>query len=299
MPSPPSQQTLATLLQHPALWQAGQSRAHSGGGNTVLSSGYDELDKALHLGGWPLTGSTELHCDQSGIGELSLLLPALSKQLQNEPGRWLALVAPPHIPYAPALASQNIALQRLLVVQAHTLTDKLWVSEQLLRCGHFAAVLNWLDDRKFSYANKRKLQLAAQEGRSWAISFQPSTFSQHSSPARLRLQLLATKKHLKVDILKQQGGWGGQQVLLPRPELLIQNTLHVDDWDSSKHVVVSHPFTLTAAGGLHSRQHQTITMRSYSAPARELRQCASPEGWCSDQQLTQHGPGSEPTTQNV
>ncbi|MEM8500573.1 MAG: translesion DNA synthesis-associated protein ImuA [Pseudomonadota bacterium] len=299
MPSPPSQQTLATLLQHPALWQAGQPGTRSDNGNAVLSSGYAGLDKALHLGGWPCTGSTELHCDHSGIGELSLLMPALSQQLQNDPGRWLALVAPPHIPYAPALASQNIALQRLLVVQANKLADKLWVSEQLLRCGHFAAVLNWLDDRKFSYANKRKLQLAAQEGRSWAISFQPNTFCQHSSPARLRLQLKATKKHLKVHILKQQGGWAGQQVLLPRPDLLIQQTLHVDDWDLNKHVVVSHPFTLTAAGDLHSRQHRTIAMRSYSTPARELHQRTSSEGWCADQQLTQHSPGSESTTQNV
>ncbi|MFK7734128.1 MAG: translesion DNA synthesis-associated protein ImuA [Pseudomonadales bacterium] len=299
MPSLPSQQTLAALLQHPALWQAGQSGARSDDGNTVLSSGYEALDKALHMGGWPRTGNTELLCDHSGIGEMSLLMPALSQQLQNEPSRWLALVAPPHIPYAPALAGQNINLQRLLVVQAHSLADKLWASEQLLRCGHFAAVLNWLDDRKFSYANKRKLQLAAQEGHSWGISFQPSAFSQQSSPAKLRLQLLVTKKQLKVDILKQQGGWAGQQILLPRPERLIQNTLHVDDWDSNKHVVVSHPFTLTAAGGLHSQQHRTIAMRGYSKSARQLRQRASLEGRRSDQQLTQYSSGSEPATQNL
>lgn len=282
MASPTPHKKLADLLQHPAIWQANEQHSHSQASHSV-SSGYPELDSKLHLGGWPCCGSTELFSEQAGIGELSLLMPALNELSQRYGQRCMALISPPHVPNAPAFASLGINLRRFLVIQASNLADKLWVNEQLLRSGHFAAVISWLDDKKLSYAQLRKIQLAGQDGQSWAISFRPNKVSEQSSPAKLRMRLQAKKQHVQLDILKQQGGWAGQQVLLPRPNKLMSNTLHVQDWIPNDHAVVSNTFTLTAAGSIHARRNSNYnkdrsqSMRGYSAATRAIRQRASVE----------------------
>ena len=153
------EETLATLLQHPSIWQANEQQLRgSSNANEAVPSGYTELDNKLHMGGWPCSGSTELFSDQFGIGELSLLIPALNALSQRNTKRCTALVAPPHTPNAPALVRQGVDVQRVLVVQAYSLADKLWISEQLLRSGHFSAVISWLDEHKLSYAQLRKIQ---------------------------------------------------------------------------------------------------------------------------------------------
>ena len=63
------------------------------------------LDRCLPGGGWPARGSIEILADRTGIGELSLLMPALARLVRRGArGGWLAWIAPPHQPYAPALA---------------------------------------------------------------------------------------------------------------------------------------------------------------------------------------------------
>ena len=66
----------------------------------------EDLDGQLPGGGWPDSGLVELLPNESGIGELRLLMPALAK-LSRE-ARWIAWIAPPYLPYAPALASAGI-----------------------------------------------------------------------------------------------------------------------------------------------------------------------------------------------
>ena len=71
-----------------------------------------------------------------GIGELRILgsaLAALSKQ-----SRMLAWIAPPYLPYAPALAALGIDLKHILIVRTHSPRETLWATEQALRsqaCG--------------------------------------------------------------------------------------------------------------------------------------------------------------------
>ncbi|MFK8020170.1 MAG: translesion DNA synthesis-associated protein ImuA [Pseudomonadales bacterium] len=283
-----NQEALAMLLQHPSIWQANEQhlRDNSNAAEAVSSS-YPELDSKLHMGGWPCSGSTELFSDQFGIGELSLLIPALNALSQRNTQRCTALVAPPHAPNAPALLRHGIDVQRVLVVQAYSLADKLWISEQLLRSGHFSAVISWLDEHKLSYAQLRKIQLAAHEGQSWGVSFRPSVLSEQSSPAKLRIRLQAKKKHLQLDILKQQGGWAGQKVLLPRPAALLANTLQVNNWISTdlvstnslltsdgsiNNALASDTLTLTAPRNIHSRHKRSKPLRGYSTTTRQLRQ---------------------------
>ena len=70
---------------------------------------------------------------------MSLLLPALAGL--SAAGGWLALVAPPWLPHAPAWSAAGLALERLVIVEAGRETA--WCVEQLLSCGGFAAVLAW------------------------------------------------------------------------------------------------------------------------------------------------------------
>ena len=176
-----------------------------GGRQGALVTGHDELDRLLPRGGWPLGTIIELLCPASGIGELSLFLPAFARLAQAH--RYIAWIAPPYIPYAPALAQRGLPLERVLIVQTRTLQESLWAAEQALRCPAIGAVLSWpghIVDR-----NLRRLQLAAESGGAVGILHRPIEASRESSPAALRLQLQALDEQLRVHILKARGGRAG------------------------------------------------------------------------------------------
>ena len=54
-------------------------------------------------GGWPTGARTEILSGRAGIGELQLVLPALAAL--SWAGKRVVWLAPPHLPYAPALAA--------------------------------------------------------------------------------------------------------------------------------------------------------------------------------------------------
>ena len=202
--------SLEELLENPRVWR-GSSQATIRAG---LASGYPELDRWLPGGGWPQDALTEILVGQYGIGELRLLMPALAglsagdarfsyQDEHSEPG-WIAWVAPPFQPYAPALQQRGIDLTRMLVVRPKDDSDLLWSAEQALASGTCAAVLLWpevLDDQA-----SRRLQLAAEKGRSWAIAFRPLAARRQASAAALRLELQSTGQGTDIRILKSRGG---------------------------------------------------------------------------------------------
>ena len=120
---------------------------------------------------------------------------------------WLVWIAPPHEPFAPALAQHGIDLDRLLVVRPVTATEALWAAEQALSSGVCAAVLLWLkgtDDRWL-----RRLKLAAEAGGALGVLFRPERHRFESSPAGLRLLLTRGDEYPRLDIIKVQGGRPG------------------------------------------------------------------------------------------
>jgi hypothetical protein len=168
-------------------------------------SGFPELDASLPGGGWPVGAIAELMSDAIGIGELSLLVPALSRLARA--GRYIAWIAPPHLPYAPGLAQRGLPLERVLLIQTHSLQQSLWATEQALRCPAVGAVLGWpayIVDK-----NVRRLQLAAEAGGSLGILYRPLEAAQQSSPAALRLRLHAASDGLAIEIQKSRGGAAG------------------------------------------------------------------------------------------
>ena len=173
---------LDLLLQYPGIWR-GDQLAQTG--VDALPTGFAELDEQLPGGGWPRGALTEILLEREGIGELRLLLPALAHASQQS--GWLAWVAPPHLPYAPALAAAGVKLKQLLVAKPQSSADAWWTAEQALRSGACSAVLAWLstpDERRM-----RRLQLGAESGRAWGVLFRSATAAHERSPATLRLRL--------------------------------------------------------------------------------------------------------------
>jgi len=200
---------LRQLLQEPEIRKAGLGENL----NQTLSTGFPELDQALP-GGWPMGVLTELLVDLCGIGELQLLLPALialhghpadrNVNPRPETGKPIIWVAPPYIPYAPALVREGIDVSRLIVVHCHRQNDVLWAMEQALRSGSCAAVLAWSEESDERLL--RRLQLAVEKGAGWAVLFRPSRFKKQRSPAALRIHLLAASpSRISMDIFKNRG----------------------------------------------------------------------------------------------
>jgi hypothetical protein len=198
--------TLEKLLQNPRLWR-GRDQTDTGQG---IPSGYPKLDRHLPGGGWPPHALTEILLEHYGMGELQLLMPALARlskpqdhELPDE-ARWIAWIAPPFQPYPPALLQWGINLSRVLIVVPKQENETLWSAEQALSSGNCAAVLMWLNT--LNDYSSRRLQLAAEEGRSWAIAFRPLKALSLSTAAALRIQIISGEKGTDLGILKSRGG---------------------------------------------------------------------------------------------
>jgi cell division inhibitor SulA/protein ImuA len=194
------------LQQHP-VWRGGALRLSI----PVVSTGYRVLDDQLPGGGWPLGALTELLPSQQGIGELQLVLPALAAL--SWAGKRVVWLAPPHLPYAPALAAAGVDLAHLAVVRAPGRRDALWAAEQALRSGSCHALLGWF--RRAGYDELRRLAVAAEGSAAWVTLFRPREAARESSPAALRIALDPDGDALAVRILKRRGAPAAGPLSLP------------------------------------------------------------------------------------
>lgn len=189
---------LARLLEHPAIWR-GRSAARL----EVLPSGFAPLDAQLPGGGWPRSGLIEVLIPRFGSGELSLLLPALAALTRALSARWCVWVSPPLMPFAPALVAQGVVLDRVAVVGGER---PLWAFEQVLGSGACDAALAW--GRQPKPRDIRRLQLAAERGRTLGVLFRPRRAARESSAAALRLSVEPAGAGVRVTLLKGRGARG-------------------------------------------------------------------------------------------
>ena len=194
----PGPTVLQKVLGHAAVWRGNECAQVA---LPSIPTGFAELDVLLPGGGWPRGALTELYAERAGIGEFRLLMAAAARTTREE--RWLALIAPPHIPYAPALAAHGVLLNRLLVVQPQAAREKWWACEQALRAGTCGMVMLWPGHA--TERELRRLALAAEAGGSAAFLFYAGRAPQ-SSPAALRLSLSGRGSRTVVRILKRRGG---------------------------------------------------------------------------------------------
>jgi len=190
-------QPLEAVLNHPAVWRGAECARVA---VPSVPTGFAELDAVLPGGGWPVGALTEIHCERPGTGELQLVMPAAARLTQS--GRWLMLIAPPYIPYAPALVSYGVRLSRVMLVQTAAPEESLWACGQALSSHGCGAVLAWLErapERSF-----RRLQLAAENNDALTLLFRPGR-ALPASPAALRLHVSKFQSRTLVRVLKRRG----------------------------------------------------------------------------------------------
>jgi hypothetical protein len=203
---------LARLLEHPAIWR-GRSTARA----EVLPTGYAAFDACLPGGGWPRTGLIEILVSRFGVGELYLLFPVLAALTCRPAARWCVWVAPPLEPYAPALEAHGAALERMLVVrpsgqrgnpQRGRASEPLWAFEQTLGSGASDITLAWAARSPRARAIRR-LQLAAERGKTLGVLFRPWRAAEESSAAVLRVAVEPKAGGARITLLKSRGGARG------------------------------------------------------------------------------------------
>lgn len=230
-----AQATLAALP--PGLvWQADRLAHPTEAG---MATGFAALDALLPGGGWPRNALIELLADAPGIGELGLLLPVL-RTVSAE--RWIVWVAPPWLPYAPALEAAGVPLEQLLLLEPANHAETLWAIRQALASGGSSVVLAWL--ARADTAALRRLQLAAETSATPLFLFRPATAARQPSPASLRLRLAAQDEWLSVDIFKRRGPGLAAPIRLSipqRPDSLRSPVSH-------NALVCTDPVRIAAAG---------------------------------------------------
>jgi protein ImuA len=185
------------------VWQADALASAPG---RVLATGDAVLNAHLPGGGWPLGALSEILQPPGVHNEWRLLLPALARSGTGA----VVLVGAPHTPFGPSLGAQGLLPQRLLWVApqagAKAGAQRLWATEQALRCADVDAVLAWLVQVKPEQL--RRLQMAAGEYDKLLFVLRPEQAQDESSPAVLRLWAAPSPNGtdtLEVRVLKRRG----------------------------------------------------------------------------------------------
>jgi hypothetical protein len=195
-------EALSALQARGHVWRGGdQARVRA------QATGHAGLDALLPGGGWPVGALSEILLPGPGCGEFKLVTPWLARLTQA--GGRAALVRPPLLPYAPALAAAGIVLSRLLVIIPQDAGAAQWAAEQMLRSGGFSAVLAW--PGRLAQQDLRRLQLAAETGDACGLLYRDRRALAEASPAALRLALQGSATDFSVTIHKCRGGATGAQ----------------------------------------------------------------------------------------
>lgn len=199
---------LEDMLKSGQIWGADQ---HKHAATIGMATGFSELDAALPGGGWPQDGITEILCAEPGMGEFSLLLPALAQVTQQS---YAMLVCCPFQLHLPGI-EYDLRQENLLLIQPQA-KDMLWTLEQSLSSGCCGAMVFWAQTAP-DFKAYRRLQILS-------LQHQVSTFfilreQKANSPCRLRLAIHARQQQdLNIRLLKGNGIWGTRDLTVSLPQ---------------------------------------------------------------------------------
>lgn len=216
----PDKQTALDALvnQSPLLWRAGSPQTQQMANQPGLDTGFPALNQLFKTGGWPANNLLEIQVDAWGQGELQVLLPLMARLSQTQ--QQLAWIAPPYMPYAPALQTAGMDLNYLLIIEQSEASDAAWAAEKCLRHAAAAMVLFCLP--QVDTRHIRRLQIAADTGGSLGVLLHCGKVRQ--TPVPLRIKTRYVEQGLCVQILKSRFGLEqGRQVVLPYHDLPLEN----------------------------------------------------------------------------
>jgi len=163
--------------------QVGQWEASRHRDEATFSSGTAGLDRLLPSGSLRYGMLTEWLSGLARCGAATLSLLAAREACR--PGGVLVVIDRRQTFYPPAAAAWGIDLRRLIIVHPQSARDELWAAVQALRSPAVAAMwamIDRLDSRAF-----RRLQLAAQAGRTLGLLLRPGYVRGQPSWADVRL----------------------------------------------------------------------------------------------------------------
>ncbi|MDI1258287.1 translesion DNA synthesis-associated protein ImuA [Aquabacterium sp.] len=168
----------------------------------VLQTGWVALDSELPGGGWPCHSITEILQPQPLVCELRLLGPTLRSV--TEAGKTVVLIGPPKQPHMPGLKMMGLDERNLIWIQADAPSQRLWVTEQLVKSNACGALIAWLPQARQEQI--RRLQICSQISEGPVFLCRPATAQHEASAAPLRVQLnLGLDWELKVHVFKRKG----------------------------------------------------------------------------------------------
>lgn len=164
----------------------------------VLSLGLEAIDEVLPWGGLPLAclhhvvGGDEALGRQGFASPASTFVGTLAARLKD---RGTVLWCVPRYKaadslYAPALAALGLDADALVLARAKDETEALWAMEEGLGCADVAVVIGSLS-KPLSLTAERRLQLAAERGRTTGFLLQPSPATASASAAVTRWRVSA------------------------------------------------------------------------------------------------------------
>jgi protein ImuA len=151
--------------------------------SSTFSSGTAALDRLLPGSGLRHGMLVEWLSEQAASGAATLSL--LSAREASRAGGIVVVIDRPQTFYPPTAAAWDIDLDRLIVVHPRSAREELWATLQSLRSPIVAAVwaaIHRIDDRAF-----RRLQLAAEAGRTLGLLLRPASARGQPSWADVRL----------------------------------------------------------------------------------------------------------------
>ncbi|MET3133988.1 protein ImuA [Oxalobacteraceae bacterium GrIS 1.11] len=225
----------AARLALAGVWRASELAVSR---STTCPTGHAALDAELPNGGWPRSALLELLIQQSGIGEMQLLRPALAQLSKRQR---IALVHPPYVPQAMACKAWGMDTASLLWIKTATSADALWTAEQILKNGSCGAVILW--DHHVRAESLRRLNLAAQSTDTWVWLIRPLSCGADASPSPLRIGLRPALGGISVDILKRRGPHCDAPLFIPLPDMPAGQQL----LDQEHAPIVDHPPALASA----------------------------------------------------
>lgn len=213
-----------------------------------IATGFAALDAELPGGGWPPGALIEIYPETEGIGEFSLLAPALGRLAADD--KWICCIAPPWLLYAPALTALGIDLSRLLIVRTQSRAETLWAARQAIASQACSAVLCWLD--RADMQSLRRLQLAAEASCALAVLLRPAHQARQASPGALKLLLEARLDGLALHILKRRGAPLAAPIVLPQLQCTARALPHLASCEVENHDLAGAPPARPAVAGMHA-----------------------------------------------
>lgn len=199
-----SQLALACLSQlaPPVAQQVWCGQALGGSLPQTISTGQSVLDAQLPGGGWPRQALTEVLLAQHGAAEWRLLMPALMACLSE--AHPLLAIGCPHVPHAPGLQQVGLPPSHLVWVQAKSMAERLWATEQAIQSHGPGAVMAWLPHAQPAQIRRLASHAAQREAPTFLI--RPANCQHESSAAPLRVLLTPQGPwHLGLQIIKRRG----------------------------------------------------------------------------------------------